>query len=52
MIQLGVRCAIQQTPSRLFLFVTQPTRENRYQEMVVVHVQVVIVHPAIIRGEI
>ncbi len=52
MIQYHVRHVIQYSPNVSFQFAIQPVRKNRYQEMDVVHVQVEIVHPAIIKGEI
>jgi len=52
MIQFLVKYVFRHTPNESFQFVTLPVREYLYQEMDVVHVQVEIVHHAIIRGEI
>jgi hypothetical protein len=52
MIQFRAKSAIPQTPNESFPYVIRPIRANCHLEIVVVHVQAEIVHPAITKGEI
>lgn len=52
MIQYHAKYVVPHKPNESFLFVMRPVKENRYLEMVVVHVQEEIVLHVVIKGEL